>query len=676
MKTKSKKFLALLLVLTLIMSLFGGLLINAQAADTTTNLAFTSDFHYDTSYKQNNLDLWLTNMKNVVTSVDYMGFCGDNGSAYAKTPAIYWGDVQAAMDTADKYVASGFIAKGSIFAFGNHEWYPSAGGDYANNKTNPTAMKLVPPIGEVVKTDSYIIYSFAATSGTANYPSSDIATLKAYLDKAPTNIPIILMTHFPLHSFSGRTTANAVAVVDALNNYPNVIVLWGHNHTVSDPSYDKVFTAGDTITVAAGTNKKINFTYAAAGCMSDSEYGAGSHFVVGKGLLLSVTGSKATLTYYSMDGKALASSKTIDAAAAAAASPSASASPATHTVQLSRQTVSVNGVAKGNPAYAIDGNNYYKLRDIAYLLNGTGSQFSIAFDASTIKCVTGAAYTPVGGEMAVGQDLSATLEPSTMSLSIDGKAVDIAAFKLGGNNFFKLRELAAALNFKVDYDDKTDTVLINSVEKSAVVDKGDPIGKVYFFASVDAAICEDTKGNQIVYYPINIYKGDTIADAITTLHKEAYGDGTAWGTEKIATYGDVLNKLWGKACGSMTYGGGLWTDFSTGKHADPTAAAADGMIIYLNNNTGTLYYRTGYFDKQYAELKAGDSLTLTFNRCSGDNAVKLCTSAAVSVNGAAAGTTDATTAKITLKFDKAGTYVVTGAALNSYGVGICYVVVK
>jgi len=180
-----------------------------------------------------------------------------------------------------------------------------------------------------------------------------------------------------------------------------------------------------------------------------------------------------------------------------------------------------------------------------------------------------------------------------------------------------------------------------------------------------------------VYYPVPIYKNDTLEDAITTLHETAYGDATAWEYSKDDTYGYYLTKFWGKDVGSTTYGGGgIWTDFSAGKHADIKAAATDGMIIYLNMHTGSLYMRTGYFDKQYVELKAGDSLTLTFNRCSGDGTVKLCTGSEVKVNGEAKGTTDASTAQITLTFDKAGDYVVTGTGKQSYGTAVCYVVVK
>jgi hypothetical protein len=47
----------------------------------------------------------------------------------------------------------------------------------------------------------------------------------------------------------------------------------------------------------------------------------------------------------------------------------------------------------------------------------------------------------------------------------------------------------------------------------------------------------------------------------------------------------------------------------------------------------------------------------------------------VKVNGEVKGKTDSN-AQVTLKFDTAGEYVVTGTGKQSYGTAVCYVVVK
>ena len=133
-------------------------------------------------------------------------------------------------------------------------------------------------------------------------------------------------------------------------------------------------------------------------------------------------------------------------------------------VQRTSQKLTVDGAAKDTEIYNIDGSNYFKLRDMAALLGGTGSQFSVEYDAArqTIVVRTGAAYAPVGGELSVGQDKSATAVPSAQSIEINGTTASLTAYNIGGNNYFKLRELGTALNFGVDYDAATATMLVTS----------------------------------------------------------------------------------------------------------------------------------------------------------------------------------------------------------------------
>jgi lysophospholipase L1-like esterase len=137
-----------------------------------------------------------------------------------------------------------------------------------------------------------------------------------------------------------------------------------------------------------------------------------------------------------------------------------------HTVARSGQTVKVNGAATAFDVYNIDGSNYFKLRDIAFVLNKTGSQFSVSYDETkkVISCTTGIAYTPVGGELTAGADQSATAVPSSQRLVINGKDASLTAFNIGGSTFIKLRDLGAALNFTVIYDEAEKTILIKSAD--------------------------------------------------------------------------------------------------------------------------------------------------------------------------------------------------------------------
>ena len=86
-------------------------------------------------------------------------------------------------------------------------------------------------------------------------------------------------------------------------------------------------------------------------------------------------------------------------------------------VQRSGQKLSVDGVEIDCEKYNIDGSNYFKLRDLAALLSGTGSAFAVDWDAErgAVSITTGQDYTKVGGELEVGADNSASAQVSAQT---------------------------------------------------------------------------------------------------------------------------------------------------------------------------------------------------------------------------------------------------------------------
>jgi len=116
-------------------------------------------------------------------------------------------------------------------------------------------------------------------------------------------------------------------------------------------------------------------------------------------------------------------------------------------------------------AYNINGHNFFGLRDVAFLLNGTTNQFEVNWDAenNAILITTGIPYTPVGLEV-TGRGSSRTQEavPTNSTIFIDGEEVSLTAYHIRGNNYFMLRELGALLGFDVDWNAETQTILINT----------------------------------------------------------------------------------------------------------------------------------------------------------------------------------------------------------------------
>ena len=143
----------------------------------------------------------------------------------------------------------------------------------------------------------------------------------------------------------------------------------------------------------------------------------------------------------------------------------------TANVMASPQNLSVDGVDADCDKYNIDGSNYFKLRDLAQLLSKTNSRFSVSFDkqSNTVKVVSGEEYTPVGGELERGRDQPKMAVVSKQSVLIDGKATDgLSIYNIGGNNYFKLRDLGDLLGFTIDYDADSNTAIVLSKGSTAV----------------------------------------------------------------------------------------------------------------------------------------------------------------------------------------------------------------
>ena len=135
-------------------------------------------------------------------------------------------------------------------------------------------------------------------------------------------------------------------------------------------------------------------------------------------------------------------------------------------VRLSPQNLEVDGKSVACEKYNIDGNNFFKLRDIAFLLNGTDSQFDVGWDPEKqlVTITTLHAYTaPDNHELEQRGDLSADARRSAQTIEIDGAVrSDLTAWNIGGSNFFQLRELGRALGFDVDYLPASNTAVVKS----------------------------------------------------------------------------------------------------------------------------------------------------------------------------------------------------------------------
>ena len=134
--------------------------------------------------------------------------------------------------------------------------------------------------------------------------------------------------------------------------------------------------------------------------------------------------------------------------------------------KASTHKIQVNGTPVDIGAYGIGGSNYFKLRDVAMLLKDTQGKFQVGFDDATkkITLTTGEGYTAVGGELAARDSVNRIGNPTASAIFVDGQAVDLMAYNINGNNYFKLRDLGSALGFAVTWDEASRTVNITTAK--------------------------------------------------------------------------------------------------------------------------------------------------------------------------------------------------------------------
>lgn len=128
--------------------------------------------------------------------------------------------------------------------------------------------------------------------------------------------------------------------------------------------------------------------------------------------------------------------------------------PKSITATPTASKVLVNGKEISFDAYTINQNNYFKLRDIASVLSGTNKQFEVTWNSEkgAIDMLSNQAYTPVGGELAAGDGLSKTPVLNTAKVYLDGQEVNLTAYTINGNNYFKLRDLGKLFDFDVSWN--------------------------------------------------------------------------------------------------------------------------------------------------------------------------------------------------------------------------------
>ena len=146
-----------------------------------------------------------------------------------------------------------------------------------------------------------------------------------------------------------------------------------------------------------------------------------------------------------------------------AAAPRAKASPCPVLVDGKRVAFDAYLLTDANGG----GTNYFKLRDVAHVLNGTKAQFNVGWDGA-ITVQTKAPYSsPNGSEMSTPFSGDQAYTKNASAVKVDGGLSDLDAIVLkdasgSGYTYFKLRDLGKALGFYVGFDAASGAVIIDT----------------------------------------------------------------------------------------------------------------------------------------------------------------------------------------------------------------------
>lgn len=123
-------------------------------------------------------------------------------------------------------------------------------------------------------------------------------------------------------------------------------------------------------------------------------------------------------------------------------------------------TIYVDGTKVNGAAYMINSNNYFKLRDIAAMVNGSAKQFEVSWNQAgkRIDLTTNKAYTVVGGELALPSNATKSATESKALVFKDGSKAAYTGYTISDNNYYKLRDLCKDMDIGVKYDNATKRV--------------------------------------------------------------------------------------------------------------------------------------------------------------------------------------------------------------------------
>lgn len=145
----------------------------------------------------------------------------------------------------------------------------------------------------------------------------------------------------------------------------------------------------------------------------------------------------------------------------------------------SPQKVLLNSKQTNLEGYNIEDLNYFKLRDVAAILKDTDKKFNVEYSVAEqkIEIEKDKNYTVLKDDLMPVKDKKENIFLTNYKVYSGEKALDLKGYNIGNYTYYKLRDLAAALNFGVTFNDATNEVSIDTTkeyvpETAAILKKG------------------------------------------------------------------------------------------------------------------------------------------------------------------------------------------------------------
>lgn len=141
--------------------------------------------------------------------------------------------------------------------------------------------------------------------------------------------------------------------------------------------------------------------------------------------------------------------------AVSAAAPSATAKKALIAVE-------VDGTKVNFPAYRIQGEDFFSIRDVAYALKGSKRPFAVTEKSASVALSTGGRYSPIGGELKPSAQGTAQAELRQNCLTVDGTTTAVPLYLIDGTSYARLSDLGMVAGFYVAYDGKGQKISVDT----------------------------------------------------------------------------------------------------------------------------------------------------------------------------------------------------------------------